>query len=118
MPALRLAPPGNPADRPTHVRLPPLPGVAGARRIAAARSRVIAFSQVIRARAGKEGFIVKTTYGVSLAAAVLLLVTASASAQNNFVANGNFDTDVNGWSLNTGVTVAFDAAFGNTSPGS
>ena len=61
----------------------------------------------------------RTTYGISLAAAVLLVVTAApASAQNNFVANGNFDTDVSGWTASSGVSIAFDGAFGNTSPGS
>lgn len=63
----------------------------------------------------------KTTFGIFRAAAVLFVVTAApASAQNNFVANGNFDTDVSGWiiSASNEVTVAFDGAVGNTSPGS
>lgn len=53
-------------------------------------------------------------------AAALLLLAVPASAQNNFIANGNFDTSAANWTpeSTTEVAVAFDAAFGNPSPGS
>jgi hypothetical protein len=54
------------------------------------------------------------------AAGLLLLSAATASAQNNFVANGNFDTSAGSWTResSTEVAIAFDAALGDPAPGS
>jgi hypothetical protein len=52
------------------------------------------------------------------ALAGILLLAATASAQN-WVANGNFDANAGSWTLNSADSaIAFDAAFGNPAPGS
>ena len=59
------------------------------------------------------------TRGLLIAAASTFLLASSALAQNNFVANGDFNTGAGSWSPSTSaVGIAFDAAFGNPSPGS
>ena len=59
------------------------------------------------------------TRTIFLAAAAALSLATFVRAQNNFIANGDFNTDARSWSLNSSaVAIAFDPGFGNPSPGS
>ena len=54
-----------------------------------------------------------------VAAAAILSFGSPAFAQNNFIANGDFNTDAGSWTADSSaVAIAFDAALGNPSPGS
>jgi hypothetical protein len=54
-----------------------------------------------------------------VAVAAMLSLAGSALAQNNFIANGDFNTDAGSWTADSaGAAIAFDAGFGNPSPGS
>jgi hypothetical protein len=61
---------------------------------------------------------VRTIFRAILAAAGLAVLSAGHASAQNFVANGNFDANVNGWPADSSVTAAFDGTLGSPAPGS